>query len=255
MSDDLLIEIDGAVATFTLNRPEAMNAFSDDLKDALRQEVGRINDNDDVRVVILKGAGRGFGAGADLKGTINPVSFHLDIEYKPFLTGIERSEKIWIAQIHGAAAGAAAGLATNCDLVVMAEDAYLYMAFGAIGLVPDAGITHILFQHLGYHRALEAVLEGRKFTAQECLDCGLANKIVPLDALEQTTRDWAEKLAETAPLAAAGSKRLLRKAARMSFGEAVTEEGYEQAALMKSQDFLEGVQAFFEKRKPVWQGK
>ena len=255
MSDVLKIDIDGPVATFTLNRPDSMNAFSDELKEELCREVGRINDNDNVRVVILKGEGRGFGAGADLTGTIDPVSFHLDIDYKPFLTGIARSQKIWIAQVHGAAAGAAAGLAMTCDFVVMAEDAYLYMAFAAIGLVPDAGNTYLLFQHLGYRKALEAVLEGKRFTAAECLAAGIANKVVPLDALEATTRDWAEKIAATAPLAAAGCKRLMRKAPDLTFGEAITEEGLEQAALLKSEDFKEGVKAFFDKRAPVWKGK
>lgn len=255
MSDVLKVDIDGAVATFTLNRPEAMNAFSDELKADLRREVGRINDNDAVRVVILKGAGRGFGAGADLTGGMDPISFHLDIDYKPFLTGIERSDKIWIAQVHGAAAGAAAGLAMTCDFVVMAEDAYLYMAFAAIGLVPDGGNTHLLFQQMGYRHALEAVLEGKKFTAAECLDYRIANKVVPLEDLESVTREFADRIAATAPLAMAGCKRLLRKAGTMSFGEAVTEEGIEQTALLKTEDFREGVKAFFEKRKPVWQGK
>lgn len=256
MSEVLKIDIDGAIATVALNRPDKLNAFSDALKHELRRNVGLINDNPDVKVVILKGEGRGFGAGADLSdGGIGPISGHLDTEYKPFLTGIERSDKIWIAQVHGAAAGAAAGLAMTCDLVVMSEDAYIYMAFAAIALVPDAGNVHHLYRHLGYRRALEAILEGKKFTAAECLDAGIANKVVPLEELEAATRGWAERLSQTAPLAMSACKRLLRKAPDLSLGEMITEEGYEQATLLKSQDFREGVAAFFEKRKPVWQGK
>lgn len=256
MSDVLKIDIKGPVATFTLNRPDKMNAFSDELKHELRLNVGRINDNPDVKVVVLKGAGRGFGAGADLSGgEIDPKSGHLDIEYKPFLTGIERSDKIWIAQVHGAAAGAAAGLAMTCDFVVMSEDAYLYMAFAAIALVPDGGNVHHLYRHLGYRKALEAILEGRKLTAAECLEAGIANKVVALDDLESTTQDWGARLSQTAPLAMAAAKRLLRKAPQMTLGEMITEEGYEQAALLKSADFREGVAAFFEKRKPVWKGE
>lgn len=257
MSDDVLkIDIDGAVATVTLNRPEKMNALSDDLKQALRIKVGEINDTDAVKVVILKGEGRGFCAGADLSGgPFSPISGHLDIEYKPFLTGIERSDKIWIAQVHGAAAGAAAGLVMTCDFVVMSEEAYLYMAFAAIALVPDGGNVHHLFRHMGYRKALEAILEGKKITAAECLEAGIANKVVPLDALDSTTRGWADQLAQTAPLAMSAAKRLLRKAPHMTLGEMITEEGYEQASLLKTQDFQEGVAAFFEKRAPVWQGK
>lgn len=255
MGEVLQIEIDGPVATFTLNRPEAMNAFDDALKDALRHDVGRINDNADVRVVILKGAGRGFCAGADLKGSMDPVSFHLDIEYKPFLTGIERSEKLWIAQVHGAAAGAGAGLAMACDLMTMSEDAYIYLAFASIALVPDAGNVHHLHRHLGYKKAMEAILEGKKITAEDCLQAGITNKVVPADTLDTATRDWADHLAQSAPLALASVKRLLRRAPGLSLGEMITEEGYEQAALLKSEDFREGVKAFFDKRKPVWKGR
>jgi len=257
MSDDvLLIEKDGPVATVTMNRPDKMNAFNDALKDAMRNAVGRLNDDDAIRVVILKGSGKGFCAGADLGGgsIADPISFHLDIDYKPFLTGIEKSDKIWIAQVHGAAAGVGAAVMMNCDLVVMAEDAYLYMAFAAIGLVPDGGNTQLMLQHLGYHRALQSVLEGRKMPAVECLDCGMANKVVPADDLDNAAREWADRLAQTAPLALAASKRLLRSVGSMSFGDAITQEGLEQTPLIKSNDFKEGVAAFFQKRKPEWTG-
>ncbi len=256
MSEVLKIDIDGPVATFKMNRPKARNSFSDDLKDALRHDVGRINDNDDVKVVILKGEGQGFCAGADLTSGMDPISFHLDIDYKPFLTGIERSDKIWIAQVHGAAAGAGAGLAMTCDLMTMSEDAFLYMAFAAIALVPDGGNIHHLHRHLGYNKALEAILEGKRFTAQECLEAGIANKVAATpEELDEMTLTWAKKLAEGAPLAIVGAKRLLRKAPHLSLDEMITEEGWEQAKLLKTDDFKEGVKAFFDKRKPVWQGK
>jgi 2-(1,2-epoxy-1,2-dihydrophenyl)acetyl-CoA isomerase len=253
--DVLLVSVEGSIATVTLNRPDRLNAFNADLKLAMRNAVGRLNDNDDVRVVILKGAGRSFSAGADISGEMaEPISFHLDSDYKPFLTGIEKSDKLWIAQVHGAAAGIGAALAMNCDLVVMAEDAYIYMAFAAIGLIPDGGNTQLLLQYLGYHRALQAVLEGRKLDAQECLASGIANKVVSGDELEPVTMAWAEKLNTTAPLAMAGCKRLLRSVGAMSFGDAITQEGLEQTPLLKSADFNEGVKAFLEKRKPVWRG-
>ncbi len=256
MSDDvLLIEKDGPVAIVTLNRPDKMNAFDEALKDGMRKTVGRLNDDDEVRIVILKGSGKGFSAGADISsGIADPISFHLDIDYKPFLTGIEKSDRIWIAQVHGAAAGVGAAVAMNCDLVVMADDAYIYMAFAAIGLVPDGGNTQLMLKHLGYHRALEAVLEGRKMPASECLEAGIANKVVAADELDAATRAWAENLSQTAPLALAACKRLLRSVGSMSFGDAITAEGLEQTPLIKSNDFREGVAAFFQKRKPNWTG-
>ncbi len=255
-NDSLIIEKQGHIATVTLNRPDAMNSFDRSLKDAMLRNVGELNDDPDLRVVILKGAGRGFSAGADLNGGIaNPISFHLDIDYKPFLTGIENSNQIWIAQVHGAAAGVGAAVAMNCDLVVMSDDAYVYMAFAAIGLVPDGGNTHLLLKHLGYHRALETILEGKKMPASECLSYGIANKVVARDQLDDETRQWAEKLVETPPLALSACKRLLRKVGSGSFGDAITMEGLEQTPLLKSEDFREGVSAFFEKRKPTWKGK
>ncbi len=256
MSEEpLLIDITGAIATVTLNRPERLNAFNAELKLAMRTAVGRLNDNDDVRVVILKGAGRSFSAGADISGEMaEPISFHLDSDYKPFLTGIEKSDKVWIAQVHGAAAGIGAALAMNCDLISMADDAYLYMAFAAIGLIPDGGNTQLLLNYLGYHRALEAVLEGRKLTAEECFASGIANKVIGADDLDRHTFEWAEKLTSTAPLAMAGAKRLLRNVGSMSFGDAITQEGLEQTPLLRSADFKEGVRAFLDKRKPEWSG-
>ncbi len=255
MNETIKIDVQGPVATVTLNRPDALNAWDDEMKAAMRHTVALMNDDETVRVVVLKGEGRGFSAGADIRsGKTGPISFTLDTEYKPFLNGIAQSDKIWIAQVHGAAAGIGAAVAMNCDLVIMADDAYVYMAFAAIGLVPDGGNTQLLLQHMGYHRALETMLEGRKMPAQECLRYGIANKVVPLGDLDAETRAWAERLCATAPLAMAGCKRLLRQVGAMSYGDAITAEGREQTPLLKSNDFREGVTAFFEKRAPDWTG-
>lgn len=256
MSDTLLIEKSGRIATVTMNRPDRMNAWNGEMKDAMRRAVGHLNDDPDIAVVILKGSGRGFSAGADISGEMaDPLSFHLDIDYKPFLTGIERSDKIWISQVHGAAAGVGAAISMICDLTVMADDAYHYLAFAAIALVPDGGNTWLLARNMGYKRALQAALEGRKIPAAECLELGLANKVVPAAELEAETRAWAEKIASGAPLALSAVKRLMRRSSEISFGEAVTEEGIEQTPLLKSEDFREGVRAFFAKEKPAFKGR
>ena len=209
-----------------------------------------------MRVVILKGAGRGFCAGADLSGGFDqPISAHIDREYKPALTGIAQSSKIWIAQVHGSAAGIGAAFAMNCDLVTMADDATLYMAFAAISLIPDGGNTQLLLQNMGYHRALQAVLEGQKIPATECLQYGIANKLFSSDSLDAETANWAEQLASGAPLSMAAAKRLLRSVGRMDYGDAISQEGQEQTPLSQSADFKAGVDAFFKKQKPVFTGK
>lgn len=256
MSEPVLIQqADGPITTLTLNRPKQFNALDDELRAALRRAVAEIESDDTVRVVIIKGEGRGFCAGADLSGGLEtPVSDHIDREYKPALTGIAQSNKIWIAQVHGTAAGIGAAYAMNCDLVTMANDATIYMAFAAISLIPDGGNTQLLLQNMGYHRALQAVLEGRKIPADECLQYGIANKLFPPDTLDEETKAWAAKLAEGAPLAMGAAKRLLRSVGKLEYGAAISAEGQEQNPLSQSNDFRAGVEAFFKKEKPAFTG-
>lgn len=257
MSEDvLLFEKSGPVATLTLNRPKQFNALNDVLRARLREAVGTVDSDGDVRVVILKGTGRGFCAGADLAGGLeHPVSKHIEREYKPALEGIAASDKIWIAQVHGSAAGIGAAYAMNCDLVTMADDANLYMAFAAIALIPDGGNTQLLLSHMGYHRAMQAVLEGRKIPADECLQHGIANKLFAPEKLDSGTMEWAQDLASRAPLAMGAAKRLLRRVGSLPYGEAISLEGEEQNHLTRSEDFQTGVDAFFAKEKPVFVGK
>ena len=258
MSDDvLLVEIDGAVATLTLNRPGQYNALDDGLRRALRETPARLDAMDAVRVVILKGAGRGFCAGADLtagRPSDEELDGLLDREYKPALMAIAKSPKIWIAQVHGTAAGIGAAFAMNCDLMTMADDASIYMAFAAIALVPDGGNTQLLLHNMGYHRAMAAILEGRKVPAAECHEVGIANHLFGADELDAKTREWADRLARGAPLAMAGAKRILRGVRHAEFGDVISMEGEVQSGLLRSRDHKEGGKAFFEKRKPVFEG-
>ena len=252
----LLLEAEGPVATLTMNRPNQFNALDSDLRAALRKAVVDIEADEAIRVVVLKGNGRGFCAGADLTGGPElPVNEHLDREYKPALTGIAQSNKIWIAQVHGTAAGIGAAFAMNCDLVTMSDDANVYMAFAAIALIPDGGNTQLLLQNMGYHRALEAVLEGRKIPANECLQFGIANKLFSPDELDAETQNWARRLADGAPLAMAAAKRLLRSVGHMDYGDVISHEGLEQNPLIQSADCMAGIQAFFKKEKPTFSGK
>ncbi|WP_375690127.1 enoyl-CoA hydratase/isomerase family protein [Pseudooceanicola sp. LIPI14-2-Ac024] len=256
MSDVVTITRDGPVAHITLNRPEAFNAFNTALRNGLKAAVAEVDYDDAIRVVVISGAGRGFCAGADLKEGVggSPTNMMIDQEYRPFLSAIARSPKIWIAQVHGSAAGIGAALALTCDMMTMAEDASIYMAFAAISLVPDGGACWHLLRGMGYRRALQTIVEGRHIPAAQAVELGLANSAHAPDALADETAAWAARIAAGAPLAAAAAKRLLRGMDAMSLEDAISAEGVEQARLVRSKDAREGVAAFVEKRKAVFTG-
>ena len=246
------------VARIALNSPTTLNAINQQMRFELMNVVELIEKDDDIRVVILTGEGRAFCAGADLtEGLVGHDTFveQCAAEYTPWLMGIHDSEKVYIAAANGACAGIGSAVVLNCDLIVMAEDAYLYQAFSAIGLMPDGGATGLLLQNLGYHRALEMAVDAGKLSAQQCLDYGIVNKLVPSDKLLEETQAWAEKLAAGAPLAQASAKQLMRKAAQMSYAEVVDEEARLQTKLIQSDDATIGTRAFFAKERPQFTGK
>lgn len=249
---------DGAIATITLNRPASLNAFTQKMRLELIDATALLEQDDTVRVVILTGAGRAFSAGADLtEGMPGHANFveQCAAEYKPWLMAIHDSAKIYIAAVNGVCAGIASAVALNCDLVVMAEDAYLYQAFSAIGLMPDGGATWLLLQRLGYQRAFELAVDAGKLSAEQCSDLGIANKVVANDQLLNETQTLAERLAAGAPLAQGATKKLMRRAAQMSYSKVIDEEARLQTDLIASEDSQNAAKAFLEKRKPVFRGR
>lgn len=256
----VLVEHSDGVAVVSLNRPASLNAFNAQLRHDLRCAVRQVNDDPAVRVAILTGAGRAFCAGADLAETAeNPESFRvedqLNGEYKPILLEMNASTKPWIAAINGAAAGIGSAFAMNCDLSIMADDAYLYQAFAAIGLVPDGGATWHLARTLGRQRAYEVIVSGEKIRAQKCLDWGLCNRVVPAGELMPRALAWAAELAAKSPLALRYAKQALQGAMEDSVAETISHEARLQHLCVTSDDAAEGVAAFIEKRAPRWQGR
>ncbi|MGJ8686209.1 MAG: enoyl-CoA hydratase/isomerase family protein, partial [Spongiibacteraceae bacterium] len=217
------------VATILLNRPRARNAFNVPLRRDLLAAIELANNDDDVRVVVITGAGEGFCAGADLTEGYegyDKVSGLILAEYKPFILAIEQSQKLYISAINGAAAGIGSALAMCCDLTVMGESAYIYQAFAPIGLVPDGGASWQLVNAIGYKRAIAIIVEGGKIPAAECVSLGLANKVVADEELRSAAQNWAEKLALGAPLAQRYSKQLARRSMEQSLEQAIDSEAY-----------------------------
>ncbi|MBW1882266.1 MAG: enoyl-CoA hydratase/isomerase family protein [Deltaproteobacteria bacterium] len=251
-------QIDGAVATLTMNRPKKRNAFDVPMLMEMLEATQEIDRNDSIRVAILTGAGRSFSAGADLTAPLAPgrtVLDNLEEDYRPVLMSITHSPKPWISAVNGAAAGVGSAFAMNCDLTVMAEDAFLYQAFTAIGLIPDGGATWHLARTIGRKRAYELIVTGEKLMADRCLALGLCNRVVAADRLLEETTDWARELAAKAPLSLRYAKASLMTALESDLDTSYSREASLQQTCAESQDALEGVRAFSEKRSPVFVGR
>ncbi|MCH8865461.1 MAG: enoyl-CoA hydratase/isomerase family protein [Proteobacteria bacterium] len=257
MSDMIKYAQDGAVATITINRPDSMNAFTSEMSLELQLALEKAGNDKSVRVVVLTGAGRCFSAGADLKSGFEgrPVSGKLQFEYRPVITAIMMMPKPVIAAIPGSAAGIGMSVALSCDLLIMADDAFLLSPFTTISLLPDGGLNWLLVRQLGYRRAFQLSVESERIGAQQCVDLGLANRAVPADELQSAAYDWAKRISMRAPLSLAATKRAMRHAADHDWASSFDLEAELQSELVGSEDNIEGVRAFFEKRAPEFKGK
>ena len=258
VTDGVRVEVDGAVATLTLDRPEALNALTVPMKVALREALESLTDDRDVRAVILTGAGRAFCAGQDLAEREAPDAAPLDVElrerYNPIIRAIRSMGQPVIAAVNGVAAGAGASLAFACDVRIAAEEARFVLAFGRIGLVPDSGATWFLPRIVGPARAVELAIVGDAVDATEALRIGLVSRVVPADRLLGEARALAERVAEGAPLAMALTKSALERSATITLDEALDGEAKLQGIAGASADHAEGLAAFREKRPPRFTG-
>ena len=251
MSDIVRFEKKGAVGIITLNRPDSMNAFDTNL----RADVVAAGD-DALRAVIFTGEGRCFSAGADLKAGIDrDVEEILQVEYRPVQEAIAAIPKPVIAAVPGSAAGIGLSMALQCDLLIMADNAFLLSPFTTISLVPDGGLNWLLVRQIGYRRAFQLSVESERIPAARCVELGLANKAVPADQLQEAALEWAEVLAKRAPLSVAATKKVMRFAADHGWPEAYDMEAKLQGELLGCEDNKEGIQAFFDKREPNFKGK
>jgi 2-(1,2-epoxy-1,2-dihydrophenyl)acetyl-CoA isomerase len=259
MTDGLRVDVDGPVATITLDRPEALNALTVPVKVALREALERLAVDRAVRAVILTGAGRAFCAGQDLAEREGPDAAPLDVElrerYNPIILALRAMGQPVIAAVNGVAAGAGASIAFACDLRIAAEDARFVLAFGRIGLVPDSGATWFLPRLIGQARAAEMALVGDPISADEALRIGLVSRVVPNDDLLAEARSIADRIAAGAPMAVALTKGALERAASIDLETALEGEAKLQGIAGASADHAEGLAAFREKRAPRFTGQ
>jgi 2-(1,2-epoxy-1,2-dihydrophenyl)acetyl-CoA isomerase len=258
VTDGLRVDVDGRVATLTLDRPEALNALTVPVKIALRAALESIAGDRAVRAVILTGAGRAFCAGQDLAERDEPDAAPLDVEvrdrYNPIIRALRSMGQPVIAAVNGVAAGAGASLAFACDIRIAAEEARFVLAFGRIGLVPDSGATWFLPRLVGPAKAAELALLGGAVDAAEALRLGLVSSVVPGDQLLVDARTMADRIADGAPLAMALTKTALERSMSIDLDEALDGEAKLQGLAGASADHAEGLAAFREKRSPRFEG-
>ena len=253
----LAVATAGAVTTLTLNRPDALNALTADLRRELLAAVKAAGRDAEVRALIITGAGRAFCAGADLRGGSREREFRrvLTAEYNPLIEAIRALPKPVIAAVNGVAAGAGVSLALAADLVVAAEEARFVPAFNRIGLVPDSGLTRTLVRAIGRHRAFEILMGERQLSAAEAHAAGLVAAVVPADRLADAARELAERLASGPTRAIGLTKRLIAAAEDATLADSLASEAALQDVAGRTDDHAEGVAAFTEKRDPAFRGR
>jgi len=252
----------GGVGRITLNRPASLNAWTSQLSGELGRAVNEDAAAPDVRAVLITGAGRGFSSGADLKEGFEPhpddgrpdVLRELHERYHPIMVGIRRLEKPVIAAVNGPAVGIGLSLALACDLVLAAESSFLSLAFVNIGLMPDGGSTLFVPAAVGKARAFQMAFLGERVDARQALEWGLVNEVHPDDSLMPAAEALAQRLAGGPTRSYAGSKRALNRMLYPDLGGQLELEAEVQHGLARTDDFLEGVGAFAEKREPDFEG-
>ena len=258
--ESVLFEKDGDIGIITLNRPSRYNAVTDDVVNGITTAINKIRKDDDIRAVVITGAGKGFCAGADMAvfGQVTPEEgrAYITSTYQPLMRNLFTLRKPIIGAINGTAAGVGASLALACDFRVMSQNSALLYAFINIGLGPDGGGSWLLARQIGYSKALQIAVEGKKIMAKECLDLGLTNKLVSEDSeLLKTAKNWAHELAKLPTLAVGVTKEDIFYAMGHDLYDTIAYEAEKQVTTFGSRDFSEGVNAFLEKRPAKFIGK
>ena len=261
----LLYEVENGVAYLTMNRPEARNALSIEMRQKLLETLQALEADDIVRCVVLRGAGEHFLAGGDVKSfmaftELTPQQRRLNFVNRihglnTIMYTMRRLRKPIVASVRGAAAGAGVSLALCCDLVVAAEDAFFTLAYSHIASSPDGGASYYLPRLVGTKRAMEIALLGDRFTAAQALDMGLINRVVATEELQSETRTLAERLARGPTKAYGNIKKLILESSDNSLEEQLQSEAETFGDSAMAEDWVEGVTAFNEKRPPKFTGR
>lgn len=247
------------VGIITLNRPEVYNSFTIPMALEVREAFKQCNEDAEVRAIILTGTGKGFCAGQDLKEATGPdapaIEKIVDTTYNPIIKWIRTIEKPVIGAVNGVAAGAGANIAFACDITFAADTASFIQSFSSIGLVPDSGGTFFLPRLIGMQRATAHMFLADKFSAEKAKELGMIYEVVEAGKLMEEVQAFAEMLAKRPTKGLGLTKRALNKAMFNTLEDQLEVERDLQAIAGKTYDNKEGIQAFLEKRKPVFKGE
>jgi 2-(1,2-epoxy-1,2-dihydrophenyl)acetyl-CoA isomerase len=256
--ETIIFEVADGVATLTLNRPDKLNAFNDQLHMDIADALGQVESDAAIRALIITGAGRGFCSGADLSQRLSAgggTNDALDRHYHPRLRRLRALKKPVVAAVNGVAAGAGMSLALSCDIVIAAQSATFVQAFTRIGLVPDAGSTFFLPRLIGAARAKGMTMLAEALPAAQAEAWGMIWKAVPDDQLMPQAKALALKLAQGPTFALGLTKTAIDASLDNDLDTQLALERDSQKAASESQDFREGVAAFLEKRPAKFRGK
>ncbi|MEE4350632.1 MAG: enoyl-CoA hydratase-related protein [Pacificimonas sp.] len=261
--DNILLDTDGGIATLTINRPEKLNGLDLKTVEEMIDAVQSVRDDDDLRALIITGAGRGFSSGADLSGGGTgsggggkpDAGKVLETHYNPLLENLMALNAPIITAVNGPAAGAGCSLALFGDFVICSDEAYFLQAFVNIGLVPDVGSTWLLPRAIGRARALQMMMLGEKIPAEQAVEWGMAYKVVPDAELMDEAKALATRFASGPTQAYAKIRQGVRDCMDKPLSEALRVERENQMHAGRTEDFREGVMAFLGKRKAEFKGR
>jgi enoyl-CoA hydratase/carnithine racemase len=262
MYQTIIFTVDGPIALLKLNRPEKLNAFGGPIRDEILEALSKIHSDDNIRVLVVTGEGRGFSAGGDidhlkmLRENKDEQGFRAILAKGQQITRTMRAlPKPVIAAVNGPCAGAGFSFALGCDIRIASEKASFGPSFALIGLHPDWGGSWFLPKLIGSARACELVFTGSMVSAAEAERIGLANRVVPHDQLMPNVMELAQRMAKNPPGVLRLAKESIYRSLSTDLETAFTRETEVQIECFYSEDFLEGVTAFTEKRKPQFRGR
>lgn len=253
-------EVKDGLASITMNRPEVYNALNQLIKEELLQAFTEAEQDAQVRVVVLSGSEKAFSAGQDLKSAQVEMQGKTYSEtvrsyYNPLIMKMKGMPKPIIAKVRGVAAGAGCSLALACDVLVAAESATFTELFVGIGLVMDSGSTYFLPRMVGSLKAFELATLGTRLNATEAHELGLVNKVVPDQSLDESVMSYVQQYRHAPTRTVGLIKQMLLQSANMSLADTLELEAKVQDEAAATADHQEGIRAFMEKRRPVFQGK